>query len=544
MICPTCQTKNSENAKFCNECGQALPRVCANCGAINPPGAKFCNQCGAPLLAASVGATIPANVAASAAEASVPPTDADAQTTKGRARRRATTATSEATPGATNGARPQSRVDHYEGENVEERRVVTVLFADITSSTALADTMDAEDVRALLSAFFSSMSHEIHRHGGTVEKYIGDAVMAVFGMPIAHEDDPVRAVRAALDMQAALRRFNEARKRADATAPALSMRIGVNTGDVVAASGAAEGRDFLVTGDPVNVASRLQQIAAPGSVLVGPRTYRGSTGAVEYRALAPVALRGKPRPVRVWEALAVSDSGSAPMPRPRGVTGLYAPLVGRDAELDLLRSIYARVTNERRPHLVTILGAPGVGKSRLTREFLESITATAETEDAPVPLVMEGRCPPYGEGITYWPLAEMLRTHCTFNALEPPESARARLLDCVRDAFSQAGRADDAEQVAAYLGHTIGIETRERRRVLLPADAQHYQEGVLRSWRIFFEALAATRPLLVVVDDIHWADETLLNLLEEVASRASGVPLLLICPARPELIEKRPDWGG
>jgi tetratricopeptide (TPR) repeat protein len=345
-------------------------------------------------------------------------------------------------------------------------------------------------------------------------------------------------------MQSALRRFNETRKRADATAPALSMRIGVNTGDVVAASGAAEGRDFLVTGDPVNVASRLQQIAAPGSVLVGPRTYRGSTGAVEYRALAPVALRGKPRPVRVWEALAVNDSGSAPMPRPRGVTGLYAPLVGRDAELDLLRSIYARVTNERRPHLVTILGAPGVGKSRLTREFLESITATAETEDAPVPLVLEGRCPPYGEGITYWPLAEMLRTHCMFDALESPEAARSRLLDCVREAFSQAGRTDDAEQVAAYLGHTIGIETRERRRALLPADAQHYQEGVLRSWRVFFEALAATRPVLVVVDDIHWADETLLNLLEEVASRASGVPLLLLCPARPELMEKRPDWGG
>lgn len=421
---------------------------------------------------------------------------------------------------------------------------MTVLFADITSSTAIADVMDPEDVRALLSAFFTSMSHEIHRHGGTVEKYIGDAVMAVFGIPVAHEDDPVRAVRAALDMQAALRRFNGERKRSDPTAPELQMRVGVNTGEVVAAGGAAAGRDFLITGDPVNVAARLQQIAAPGSVLVGPRTYRGSTGAIEFRALAPVALRGKSRPVRAWEALSATGSSTAPLPRPRGVTGLYAPLIGRDVELDLLRSIYTRVANERRPHLVTILGAPGVGKTRLIREFLEAVSMGAETEDAPAPLVLEGRCPPYGEGVTYWPLAEMLRSHCQFAAMQPREAARAQLLACVRDALTTAGRSDDPEQVAAYLGHTIGIETTERRRALLPADAQHYQEGVLRSWRVFFEALATERPVLVVVDDIHWADETLLSLLEDVAARASDVSLLLVCPARPELLEKRPDWGG
>ena len=543
MTCPNCQTTNPDNAKFCIECGQALPRLCAICGATNPVGAKFCHQCGAPLLA-TTGAGVAGGTEAPKERAGETERGAAGEVARGRSRRRAGVAESEATPPRRNGSRSRRRVNHFEGEFAEERRVVTVLFADITSSTALADSMDPEDVRALLSAFFTSMSHEIHRHGGTVEKYIGDAVMAVFGIPIAHEDDPVRAVRAALDMQTALRRFNESRRQSDPAAPQLQMRVGVNTGEVVAASGAAEGRDFLITGDPVNVSSRLQQIAAPGSILVGPRTYRGTTGAIEYRALAPVALRGKPRPVRVWEALSSTGSGSAPLPRPRGVSGLYSPLVGRDVEVDLLRSIYSRVVNEHRPHLVTILGAPGVGKTRLVKEFLEAVTAGAETEDAPVPLVLEGRCPPYGEGVTYWPLAEMLRAHCQFAALQPREMARSQLLICVRDAFVKAGRADEPEQVAAYLGHTIGIETPERRRALLPADAQHYQEGVLRSWRVFFEALATDRPVVVVVDDIHWADETLLNLLEDVAARASGVPLLLICPARPELIEKRPDWGG
>ena len=542
MICPNCHTENPSNAKFCIECGQPLPRVCAQCGAINPANAKFCYQCGRSLQA-SPPSPAAAPDAASPATAEGDERPVALAPARRRARRGVAVAETAAAGASANGASAPARVNAHTDEAAEERRVVTVLFADITSSTALADVMDPEDVRALLSAFFSSMSHEIHRHGGTVEKYIGDAVMAVFGSPVAHEDDPVRAVRAALDMQAALRQFNEARRNSDPTAPQLQMRVGVNTGDVVAASGAAEGRDFLITGDAVNVAARLQQIAAPGSIIVGPRTYRGSTGAIEYRALAPVALRGKPRPVRVWEALSATG-GSALLPRPRGVSGLYAPMVGRDVELDLLRSIYARVNNERRPHLVTILGAPGVGKTRLMREFLEAVTTTAETEDAPAPILLEGRCPPYGEGVTYWPLAEMLRSHCQFSALQPRDEARAQLLACVRDTLTRAGRADDPEQVAAYLGHTIGIETPERRRRLLPADAQHYQEGVLRSWRIFFEALATERPLLVVVDDIHWADETLLNLLEDVAARASGVPLLIFCPARPELIEKRPDWGG
>lgn len=539
MSCPNCQTDNLDNARFCIACGKPLPRVCPNCGALNPPEARFCNQCGTPLDSPLV----PASPAASAS----PPLAVQGKKTIYRA----TTSPSLSVEGtidsqrATSHATPEDQqplaVEEAQ-EHGEERRVVTVLFADLTSSTSLADTMDPEDVRALLGGFFTTISREIHRHGGTVEKYIGDAVMAVFGLPLAHEDDPVRAVRAALDMQSALCDFNAERLAVNPAAVELQMRIGINSGEVVAASGAADGRDFLVTGDPVNVAARLQQSAAPGAILVGPRTYRGTTGSVIYRALPPMSLRGKSRPVRVWEALTTVDQGVAPMPRPRGVQGLRAPLIGRSVELNLLRTFYTRVAGERRPHLVTLIGVPGVGKTRLAHEFVNELTDITGAVEAP--RVLEGRCPQYGEAITYWPLAEMLRSLCDFTALDAPEAARAKLLDCVCDILHAAERSEDPEVLAAYLGHTIGIESAERRQVLLPSDAQQLQDGLMRSWRIFFEALAMERPLLVLVDDIHWADGVLLDLFEYIIARTSGVPLLLLCAARQELLERRPGWGG
>ena len=498
MICPQCGNVNQEDARFCTRCGRPLSRICVVCGTANSPDARFCNQCGSPL--------------------------------------------SGTTPGFESETSPDRQ--SYLGEHGEQRRVVTVLFADLTSSTALADGMDAEDVRTLLAGFFATMTRELHKHGGTVEKYIGDAVMAVFGLPAAHEDDPVRAVRAALDMQAALRLFNEERRIADSAPLELQMRIGINTGEVVAAGGKAEGRDFLITGDPVNVAARLQQAALPGAILVGPRTYRGTTGAVVYRALPPMDIRGKPRPMRVWEALALVDQGAAPMPRPRGVQGQRTPLVGREVELNLLESLYSRVIRERRPHLVTIVGAPGIGKTRLAREFFTGLRDRAEAEDDTLPLVLDGRCPQYGEAITYWPLAEMLRLLCDFTALDPPDVVYAKLLAKVREALSAAGRTDDPEALTAYLGYTIGIETAGKRQALFSGESQQFQDRLQRAWRIFFESLASVRPLLVLVDDIHWADNVLLDLLEYVAARASGVPMMLLTPARPELLEKRPDWGG
>ncbi len=603
MMCPNCQTENTATARFCIQCGQALPRICPTCGAENPPVARFCNQCGTALPGA--------------APTSGPLRPAANGVTRGNGAAPAASSLSSSSPVALQPTRAQAAVATLpkgtQGvqappeETTEQRRVVTVLFADLTSSTALADAMDPEDVRALLAAFFTAMAREIHKHGGTVEKYIGDAVMAVFGLPVAHEDDPLRAVRAAVDMQAALARLNADRLASDPAAPELRLRIGINTGEVAAAGRPQEGRDFLVTGDPVNLAARLYENAAPGAIWVGPRTYRSTSGAVRYRKLAAVSVRGKPRPVPVWEAIALADESPVPAQRPRGVKGLSAPMVGRDVEMELLHAVFQRVTREQRPHLVTILGAPGVGKTRLARECVQSLLAAAVTpatappepagdagshnshareagareagarqagareagarqagarqagareagarEEAAAdvtaaerrPIILEGRCPTYGEGITYWPLAEMLRAYCRFSALEPAESARAKLLGCVRDALSAAGRSDKPEVLAALLGHTIGIETAERRKRLLPGDGTQLQEAMLRAWRVFFEAVAAPAGLVVWVEDIHWADDLLLDLLEYVAARAGGVPLLVLCTARPELLERRTDWGG
>lgn len=550
MTCPECQTTNPDNARFCIGCGRALPRICPTCGTANPPTARFCNQCGTPLPG-----SLPAPANGVSAPAPAPPSNHVAD----------------------HAAEPAHGADE---ERADQRRIVTVLFADLTSSTALAEVMDPEDERALLAAFFETMAREIRRHGGTVEKYIGDAVMAVFGLPIAHEDDPLRSVRAALDMQNALRRFNAARRKDESAAPELLMRIGLNTGEVAAAGSAGDGGDFLVTGDAVNVAARLQTLAAPGTVLVGPRTYRSTSGAVEYHELPAASLRGKSRPVKIWQAVALvggspASGPLAPLPRPRGIEGMHASLVGRAAELDLLRAVTLRVLSERRPHLVTLLGVPGIGKTRLAHEFLAQAAGRAfsPVEESAVrqqeaahangsvrgrrprgevalatplsrPLVLEGRCPPYGESITYWPLSEILRAYCDIPPRQAHAVARARLLECVRSALAEAGRGEDPEQIAAYLGHTIGIETAERRQALLPRDSQSMQEGRLRAWRVFFEAISTRSGLLALVEDIHWADESLLDLLEYVASKTSGVPLLLLCTARPELLERRPDWGG
>jgi class 3 adenylate cyclase/tetratricopeptide (TPR) repeat protein/ribosomal protein L40E len=532
MICPNCSTVNPENARYCISCGQPMPRICSVCGAVNPPDARFCNQCGSPLD----GAPLPTGER---------PAQLNGNHTSGVVLANATTPAEETT---------------------EQRRVVTILFADLASSTALAEDLDPEDARALLAVFFGIMAREIHRHGGTVEKYIGDAVMAVFGLPVAHEDDPVRAVRAALDMQTALRQFNDERHAADPAAVELQMRIGINTGEVAAAGAASEGRDFLVTGDAVNVAARLQQLATPGTILVGSRTWRATQGAVRYRDLPPAIVRNRARPVKIWEALAMTDQSAVPTPRPRGVAGLKAPMVGRDVEMELMHAVSSRVLHENSPHLVTIFGLPGIGKTRLAREFLRQPTEALATPVAatsgkrrtarrprthprltPVsdqPVILEGRCPPYGEGITYWPLADMLRAYCGIQALESPEAARARLVQCVTRVLSRAGRRDDPALIAAYIGYTIGLESKSRRNVQLPVDAQQKQEGLLRAWRVFFEALAQPTGLILLIEDIHWADDALLDLIEFIAARAMDVPLMLLCTARPELLDKRPEWGG
>ncbi|HEY7127604.1 MAG TPA: adenylate/guanylate cyclase domain-containing protein [Ktedonobacterales bacterium] len=439
----------------------------------------------------------------------------------------------------------------------EERRLVTILFADMTGSTALAEHMDPEEVRLLLAGYFSTMAQAIHRHGGTIEKFIGDAVMAVFGAPTAHEDDPDRAVRAALEMLEELQRFNERRQAEDAKAMPIQIRIGINTGDVVAASSAHEGGQFFITGDAVNVAARFQQYAQPGTILVGERTYRSTLGAIVYESLSPIEVKGKSEALRVWRAITTVDDQAAPATqRSRGINELPSPFIGRATEMAILDALYERTIEEQRPHLVTLMGAPGVGKSRLVREWLmhilhgEHVTGDSHFAESKTPqpqlepLMLEGRCPPYGAGITYWPLAEILRSYCSFTESDSAQDARERLTHTMQELLHETGQADDSQQLVRQLSFAIGLEAPENPPRPPAGDSKEQRESLFRAWRIFFEALARRQPLLVFIDDIHWADEALLDLLEYLAQRVSAAPLLLICPTRPDLLDKRPGWGG
>jgi class 3 adenylate cyclase/tetratricopeptide (TPR) repeat protein len=375
---------------------------CSVCGQESPEGFKFCGNCGAPLV--------------------VPPA-------------------------------PR-----------EVRKVVTVVFCDLTGSTALGAATDPEALRARMLAYYEQMRAILERHGGTVEKFVGDAVMAVFGVPVAHEDDALRAVRAAWEMRAAV--------------PALGLqaRIGVNTGEVVTGEG-----DTLVTGDAVNVAARLEQAAEPGEVLIGVETRRLVRDAVRVTPVQ-VTAKGKPDPVDAFRLVDVDLEAAAIARR------LDTPLIGRRGELDQLRQAFARVVREQRCHLFTLLGAAGVGKSRLVEELLGSLDAT----------VLEGRCLDYGEGITFWPVVSILK--------------------------QLGARADDTLQRVVDGG-------------TLPGE-------VPWAVRMLLEEVAGDRPLVVLFDDVQWGEETFLDLVDHIADLSRGAPILLLCVARPELLDKRPGWGG
>jgi len=427
MRCPNCQTINPPNAKFCLECGNRLI-VCPNCGTVNPRTARFCIECGtrlqpvgdntAPLPTVTeppVGVARPASNGTAAARSDVllPP---------------------------------------------EERRVVTVMFADITGSTPLADRLDPEDMRAILTGYFNLMTEQIRKHGGTVEKYIGDAVMAVFGSPIAHEDDPDRAIRAALDMHAALNEFNEQRQAVDPEANRLQMRIGINTGEVaIPDSNSYQRQDFLITGDAVNVAARLQQAATPDTILVGERTYLATREVFDFRPIAPLRLKGKPEPILARVVQGLRKSTTIITQHPRGIEGRSVRLIGRTLELTLLHANFARVEAERHPHLVTILGAPGIGKSRLIRDFIEReqerFKSASSIGNTPPPKVLMGRCPPYGEGITYWPLVEILRSLLQVQDDDNPDTFQLRFIEFVRNLLNTAQRSESTDEIARIVRH-------------------------------------------------------------------------------------------
>ncbi len=406
----------------------------------------------------------------------------------------------------------------------EERRLVTVLFADVTGSTQLGERLDPEHLREVMASYFAAMREEIEAEGGTVEKFIGDAVMAAFGVPAAHEDDPARALRAALRMRDRLEAVNE--RLSAARGVTLQIRIGVNTGEVLASVDPQPGEP-MVTGDAVNVAARLQSAAEPRGILVSERTARGARG-FRFGETMSLDLKGKAEPVHAMELL----EGAAAV-QDRGVPGLHAPMVGRDEELSLLLSLFRRSATEGRPNLVTIYGDAGVGKSRLTSEFL----LRTEREGA---TVVRGRCLPYGEGITYWPLAEILKGYAGVLDSDPPELALEKIRKAGRELLTDDVTSDPGRATAA-LAFTVNVadpefdfESMEPREV---------RQEVHAAWRSFFSALAAETPLVVIVEDIHWADPALLDLLDESSERVVGA-VLFVCPSRPDLAATRPAWGG
>jgi class 3 adenylate cyclase len=380
--------------------------------------------------------------------------------------------------------------------DVTERKLATVVFADLVGSTALGGSQDPERTRALLDRFYDAMAVEIERAGGTVEKFAGDAVMAVFGAPAALEDHAERALHAALAM---LHRTRELDER-------LELRIGVNTGDVVVGR-AREGSSF-VSGDPVNVAARLEQGAASGEILAGERTVRAARGAFEFGEPVTIQAKGKAEGVRCRRVIRVLS-----LMRPRGVGGLAHAFVGREDDLARLSGAYAAAVEERGPRLVTILGDAGVGKTRLVRELWEQL-ATSQPE----PLRRTGRCLSYGTGVAYWALGEVLREHLGLLESDPPEVVLERL----------------GEQ--QILGLALGLDVAGGLHPLAVRD--RFQDA----WAEFLGDAAAERPVVLLVEDIHWADDQLLDLLEHVLSTVEG-PLLLVVTARPELVERRPGWG-
>ncbi|MGA7986837.1 MAG: adenylate/guanylate cyclase domain-containing protein [Candidatus Dormiibacterota bacterium] len=398
----------------------------------------------------------------------------------------------------------------------EERKVVTVLFADLVGFTSRSERLDPEDVRALLSPYYTKLRTELERFGGTVEKFIGDAVMALFGAPVAHEDDPERAVRAAL----AIRDWVQ-EQEAD-----LQLRIAVNTGEALVSLGAQPTHgEGMASGDVVNTTARLQTAAPVNGILVGETTYRATSNSISYREAMPVAAKGKTEPVKAWEVVEA---------RSRMGVDLFAanrsPLVGRLQESLVLTEALARVQRERSPQLVTLVGVPGIGKSRLVAELFQRVDADPET----FVIWRQGRSLPYGDGVTFWALAEMVKAQAGILETHTEAEAEQRL-----DAAVAALIADpaDAKWISGHLRPLAGVST--------GADVTgDRREEAFTAWRRFFEALAEQNPLVLVFEDLHWADDNLLDFVEHLVDWAGGVPMLVVCSTRPELLERRPGWAG
>jgi class 3 adenylate cyclase/tetratricopeptide (TPR) repeat protein len=473
-------------------CGGALAAACPSCGTENPPGAKFCIECGHALG----GGTAERPAAASLSPTPIRPDLAP--------------------PGASG--------------LPEERRKATVLFADLSGYTAVAERMDPETVKSMVDRALQRLGQEVDRYGGRVDKFIGDNVMAVFGAPVSHEDDPERAVRAGLAMQRAMEEINvDIADRADAS---FLLRVGINSGEVLAGK---VGRDYTVMGDPVNVAARLQAAARPGSVTVGEVTHRLTRGAIEYEELEPLELKGKAEPVAAWEAVRVS------VETPTRIARASTPLIGREDESELLNSIFSRVLREDRPHLVTVMGQAGVGKSRLLRELATQVGAHPDQ-----PLMRVGHCPAYGTGLAYWALGEVIRSQFEIVDTDDSELAWRKVSGGIASLVSEEVTDEPPERLAALIARPLGIEVPEEVASNLGIDAEDAQgmrDRIFSAVRSLVEGACRQKPLVLAIEDIHWADEGMLDLIEYLARWVRG-PLMLVCLARDELLDRRPGWGG
>jgi predicted ATPase/class 3 adenylate cyclase len=394
-------------------------------------------------------------------------------------------------------------------EGSETRKTVTVLFSDVTGSTALGERLDSESLRSVMSSYFDLARTVLARHGGTVEKFIGDAVMAVFGVPEVHEDDALRAARAAVELRGSLAELNDELERS--WGARLQIRTGVNTGDVVAGDPAA-GQSF-VSGDAVNVAARLEQAAQPGEILLGPQTLALVRDAVRVEAVEALSLKGKAEPVPAFRLVEVLPGAPAFARR------LDSPMLGRDGELAAVVDACERAERGPRCELVTVIGVAGVGKSRLIREVSSRLADRAR--------ILEGHCLSYGEGITFWPLAEIMKQAADIDDTNPPEEAVAKIR-----AMLSLRDAEESSLIAERVGAAMGL-----------GEAQGAIQETFWAFRRLLETIATDRPLVAVIDDIHWAEPTLLDLIEYVAGFSRGHPLLLLCTARPELREDHPEWG-
>ncbi len=477
MTCPSCGTSNAPGAKFCSECGTRFATTCPACGAVNLPGAKFCSECGTP---------VGAGAAAGAGAVEAPAVRAVAS----RSPRAAATLT--------------------------ERRLVSILFADLVGFTARSDGEDPEQVREFLDRYFELAREIVERYGGTVEKFIGDAVMAVWGAPVAQEDDAERAVRTALDLVDAVRHLG--RQAGD---DGLALRAGVLTGEA-AVDPAAFGRgQAMVAGDLVNTASRLQSVAPPGVVLVGESTRRAAERAIAFEPAGEQTLKGKLAPVPAYRALrVVAERGGA-----NRSEGVEAPFVGRDDELRLLKDFFHATGRERQPRLISVTGQAGVGKSRLAWEFLKYIDGVLETI-----YWHEGRSPAFGEGVTFWALAEMVRRRAGLAERDDEATTRERLGSTLLEFVPDPAERERLEPaLLALLG--VGDASAGRREELFAA------------WRTFFERVAADHPAILLFEDLQWADPGLIDFIDHLMEWANG-PIYVVTLARPDLLDRRPGWGA